>query len=432
MKSITYVGAGPATVFSVLELIKNKADFEINIFEKGKSLYSRTEKEIVSGFGGAGAISDNKLSISTQVGGIIPFLDEEEFDKYVDKLVDFYNEFLDEKSRFKLEEDEDLDVGIFLGWIRHRTHHVGTDVGRECFKKIEDFIKSQPNIHIFFETEINEVDKLKNGKFRVHTNTGKTYDSDICIVGTGQRGTLPAYIIKKFNLKTTARPFQLGIRVEDERNLMYDKMIKANYDFKVYKKFDLGKGKSARVRTFCCNSGVPAITVEDNNGMFKSFNGHSYKNGTPTNKVNYGILCETNGLEVLNTKEEQFELCRAINKEPGFEEDNKEGRSLYDDWVKSVRETGEIGNKNILKIYPKCVVDCIQEFILYFRDICDTSKARYFYPEAKFDGETVKYSKIFETSEKGLFVIGDACCTRGIAKSAYTGMKAADGILGLV
>ena len=75
MYDVIIIGAGPAGIFTALELAKLKSNKKVLIIEQGKKIESRTcpiEKtgkclkckpccNITSGFSGAGAFSDGKL-----------------------------------------------------------------------------------------------------------------------------------------------------------------------------------------------------------------------------------------------------------------------------------------------------------------------------------------------------------------------------------
>ncbi|HOD02967.1 MAG TPA: NAD(P)/FAD-dependent oxidoreductase, partial [Clostridiales bacterium] len=89
---VVIVGAGPAGIFTALEMIRDKSEKKIAIIEKGKPVEDRycpktTTKRcvnckphchITTGFSGAGAFSDGKLSLSSEVGGDLPSLLGEE------------------------------------------------------------------------------------------------------------------------------------------------------------------------------------------------------------------------------------------------------------------------------------------------------------------------------------------------------------------
>ncbi|MCD7769658.1 MAG: NAD(P)/FAD-dependent oxidoreductase, partial [Oscillospiraceae bacterium] len=85
---VVIVGAGPAGIFTAIEMLRRGSQKKITIMEKGKSVEQRhcpkaeTKRcmnckpncAITTGFSGAGAFSDGKLSLSCEVGGDLPNL----------------------------------------------------------------------------------------------------------------------------------------------------------------------------------------------------------------------------------------------------------------------------------------------------------------------------------------------------------------------
>ncbi len=85
---VAIIGAGPAGIFTALEMLKKGSEKSIVIIEKGKSVENRECPKaktgrcmnckpychITTGFSGAGAFSDGKLSLSYEVGGDLPQL----------------------------------------------------------------------------------------------------------------------------------------------------------------------------------------------------------------------------------------------------------------------------------------------------------------------------------------------------------------------
>src|SRR4030043_305663 len=79
---VIIVGSGPAGIFAALELSRT-TNLSILLLEKGRALQFRrcpiigknrscppcSPCDLVSGWGGAGAFSDGKLTLSPQVGG---------------------------------------------------------------------------------------------------------------------------------------------------------------------------------------------------------------------------------------------------------------------------------------------------------------------------------------------------------------------------
>ena len=85
---VAIVGAGPAGIFTALEMLRRGSRKKIVIIEKGKAIENRhcpkqktkvcmnckPNCHITTGFSGAGAFSDGKLSLSYEVGGDFPSL----------------------------------------------------------------------------------------------------------------------------------------------------------------------------------------------------------------------------------------------------------------------------------------------------------------------------------------------------------------------
>ena len=104
---VCIVGAGPSGIFTAIELIRLGSKKKIVIIEKGQPVEKRrcpkdkTGKcvqckpycHITTGFSGAGAFSDGKLSLSQEVGGALPELIGRDFAQELIKYTD--NIYLD-------------------------------------------------------------------------------------------------------------------------------------------------------------------------------------------------------------------------------------------------------------------------------------------------------------------------------------------------
>lgn len=83
---VIIIGAGPAGIFTALEMVNNHTSQHILMVEQGVPMQKRhcpkdkTRQcvncqpycHITTGFSGAGAFSDGKLSLSCEVGGDLP------------------------------------------------------------------------------------------------------------------------------------------------------------------------------------------------------------------------------------------------------------------------------------------------------------------------------------------------------------------------
>lgn len=429
---LIFVGFGPATMFGVLELINKGYKKDILIIEKGKFIEDREKTDVINGVGGSGLFSDSKLSSALDVGGTIPGLTQSQLEKYESLILKNINKFkklTDDKKALCWDTTQDFDVSkTSLEWNKHKTCHVGTDNGHKIYYEIEKFIKSQPNINILTETEVKDI-LYKNRLYSIFTDK-EAFASEKLILATGQKNTLPSKIINQFKLPSTFRSFQLGIRVVDELNPQYEDIIKANYDFKFVKNYQYDNIK-IRVRTFCCNSGNAHVCAEKANEGFTCFNGHAYKNPDPNNNsVNYGIMCEIDGLDGYSSKESQIELMKKINKIDTWYDDNfYNDDKLEEDLVLPKRKL--LDGFDFLKgYYPQEAIESLTDFISELNKIVDLSKAHFLYPEVKLSGEIPNLNyKTFETKLKNLYMIGDCAISRGIVKSSLTGIILADNLM---
>lgn len=155
---IIYIGAGPATMFSLLNLINNKYKGKIIVIEKGKSLKDRLPNEVISGSFGAGCFSDSKISKGLDVGGEVE-LNQEELDKYSDLILNYISTF--NNSLIEWETTKPFNTyPSNLKWDTLSVAHIGTERGRIIYKNIEDYLSKFPNIEFHFEEEVTDIINL--------------------------------------------------------------------------------------------------------------------------------------------------------------------------------------------------------------------------------------------------------------------------------
>ncbi|UCH32510.1 MAG: FAD-dependent oxidoreductase, partial [Candidatus Bathyarchaeota archaeon] len=103
---VIIVGAGPAGIFSALELVENTS-LKILMLDKGVDIDKRRcpasrgfgcincdPCNVLHGWGGAGAFSDGKLTLSTEVGGLLgKYINQKELLELVDYVDKIYTRF---------------------------------------------------------------------------------------------------------------------------------------------------------------------------------------------------------------------------------------------------------------------------------------------------------------------------------------------------
>ena len=102
---VIIVGAGPAGIFSAIELLNLKKDAKILMIEKGGDIKKRVcpmkmreiscaacpECGLLSGWGGAGAFSDGKLNLSPEIGGsLAKYTDKDNLNTLIDYVDRIY------------------------------------------------------------------------------------------------------------------------------------------------------------------------------------------------------------------------------------------------------------------------------------------------------------------------------------------------------
>lgn len=155
---VIIIGGGPAGIFAALELTQGDK-LSVLLLEKGKDLGARRcpvrdtggpcvaclPCNLVCGLGGAGAFSDGKLVLSTEVGGhLSEYLGSEraaDLIKYVD---DLYLKFGASKKLFtgggavKKIGQKASQAGLRL--VPMPVRHMGTENCYEVLKAMQDFL----------------------------------------------------------------------------------------------------------------------------------------------------------------------------------------------------------------------------------------------------------------------------------------------------
>ena len=154
---VVIVGAGPAGIFTALEMIKKGSKQKIIMVEKGQPVEKRhcpkdkTRKcmnckpycHITTGFSGAGAFSDGKLSLSYEVGGDLPNLIGPELAQetinYADQIylefgADTHIEGLEHEEERKEIRKRAIQAGLKL--VDCPIRHMGTEKAQGIYLAI--------------------------------------------------------------------------------------------------------------------------------------------------------------------------------------------------------------------------------------------------------------------------------------------------------
>ena len=453
---VIIIGAGPAGIFTAIEMLKKGSRKKIMIIEKGQAIENRrcpktvAEKcvnckpycHITTGFSGAGAFSDGKLSLSYEVGGDLPELigydlAQETID-YTDKI---YLEFgADEKV-------EGLNGGEEVKEIRKRAihaglklvdcpiRHMGTEHAHSIYLSIEKYLQ-QNGVEILFGYECN-YPIIKDGICKgvvVTSSDGKTnYEifAKDTVIATGRRGAdWLEKVCEKYGIEHAPSTVDIGVRVE-VRNEVMELVNRTLYESKLVGYPLPFKNK---VRTFCQNPGGFVSQENYDNGL-AVVNGHSYKDLKSEN-TNLSILCSHNFSYPFNQPIEYAKKIGELTNMLGA------GHILvqrFGDILNGKRTwQKELARSNVRPTLKDAIAGDITSAMPYrtmlniinFIHAVDkvlpgfaSQETLLYSPELKFYSNRIKMDKDFNTNVKGLHCLGDSSgWTRGLMMASVMGV----------
>ena len=459
------IGMGPSSVFMAYELIKLKKHKKILLIEQGKRVEDRNcplEKlgkcikckpycNITSGFSGAGAFSDGKLSLYNEddddiyVGGHVQeYIGVEETKKLIDYADSIYLKFGADKHLEGIEYKEEVSKlkakakknGLELISIPIR--HLGTEKAHDLYKKIEKFLEEN-GVEMLFNTSVEDIivekGAVKGVKTKnVQNDEESVYNSDKVVMAVGRKGAnWLVDICEKHDIQTEAGVVDIGVRYELADEVMKD-VNKYMYEGKfVGKPGPFGD----KVRTFCQNpSGFVSSEVYDND--LNLVNGHSYKEKKSKN-TNLAILVSHHFNHPFNKPIEYGRNVAKNLNELGagnvvvqrlgdiYRGKRTWEKELTTNKVKPTLKSATAGDITFAIGY-RTMTDILQ-FIRRMDKVVEgfaNPENLLYAPEIKFYSNKVTIDKNFETNIKGLYSIGDGGgLTRGLMMASASGVHLA-------
>ena len=451
---VVIIGAGPAGIFTALELVRRQPGKRIVIVEKGKPIEerrcpkNRTKKcvnckpycHITTGFSGAGAFSDGKLSLSYEVGGNLPDLIGSEFAQemigYTDKIylefgADTHVEGLENPEEVREIRRRAIKAGLKL--VDCPIRHLGTEKAQEIYLSIEHYLLAQ-GVELIFGYECSRLIIegqvcggviITNGK-----EERKLYGDDV-VVATGRRGAdWLEKMCAKYGIAHEPGTVDIGVRVE-VRNEVMEKVNKVLYESKLVGYPQPFKNK---VRTFCQNPGG-FVSQENYDNDLAVVNGHSYKE-LKSDNTNLAILCSHNFNAPFNQPiayaQKVGELTNMLGaghilvQRFGDILDGKRTwpKELSQSNVKPTLPDAEAGD--ITAAMPYRAMTNIINFIKALDEVVPgfaSEETLLYSPELKFYSNRVKMDDHFNTSLKGFHCLGDSSgWTRGLMMASMMGV----------
>jgi hypothetical protein len=451
---VIIVGAGPAGIFTALELVDKAPDLSVLILEKGKDIDGRIcpskEKKvrclrcdtcsIVNGWGGAGAFSDGKFTLTTEFGGwldeYIPKEEVSELIGYVDRVFLSFGatEIVHGSDTQKVKEIQQKAATADLRLIPARVKHLGTEKCWSILKEMRKYLDKKVDIKT--STAVKTI-VVKDGQARgVVTETGEEFLADYVVVVPGREGAeWFSREATRLKLDMAINPVDIGVRVEVPSVVM-EHITDVVYESKlVY----YSKSFDDRVRTFCMNP-YGEVVMENNSGLI-TVNGHSYADKKTAN-TNFALL-------VSKTFTEPFKEPISYGKYIATLANMLGGGVLVQrlgDLLSGRRSTPERIKRGLVEptlreatpgdlslVFPYRHMVSILEMLQAMDKLAPGVYSHHtllYGVEVKFYSSRPTLSSCLETQVKNLFAAGDgAGVTRGLAQASASGVMVAREIL---
>ncbi|MFT5872603.1 MAG: putative FAD-dependent dehydrogenase [Clostridium sp.] len=459
---VVIVGAGPAGIFTALEIASIKPELSVLIVDKGRSIEKRkcpariTGKcvkcnpcGITFGWSGAGAFSDGKLSLSPEVGGrLLEYFSEDESKKLIKYCDDIYIKFGANEKVYGLNSDKVDEIKYEaskhnIRLVECPVRHLGTELAYEVLKSMYHHLMDNTNTEFIELSEVEEVlveDNKATGVLLKNKEGTVKVNAKYVVVAPGRGGAeWAANEAKKHNIKVTNNAVDIGVRVEVPNSVM-DHLTKDLYEAKLVYYSDTFDNK---VRTFCMNPGgvVSAEYYDDN--TIAVVNGHSYSDQKlRTTNTNFAMLVSTTFTEPFNQPIGYGKYIAQLgNMLTGggimvqrLGDLLKGSRTDYNRLSKSttVPTLKSAVPGDLSFVLPQRHLTSIVEALKAFDKIAPGlySKNTLLYGvEVKFYSSKFSTNDKFETSVSNLYTIGDgAGITRGLMQASTTGVVVARNI----
>ena len=456
---VIIIGAGPGGIFCAYELLDKKKDLKVLLLEKGRSIEKRQCPKrltnqcvgckpcsITTGFAGAGAFSDGKLSLSPDVGGNLPaILGYDKTQELIRESDNIYLKFGADTKIYGVDKQAEIRetrlkaINANLKLVECPIRHLGTEEGYKINEKLQHHLEEQ-GAELIFNTMVEEILVEEGRAVGVRTEKGEIFYGKEIVSAVGREGAdWFREKCEEIGIETTPGTVDIGVRVEVRDEVM--QFLNENlYEAKLIYHTPTFDDK---VRTFCTNPSGEVAT-EYYEGGLAVVNGHAYKSKDfKTNNTNFAILVSKNFTKPFKTP---IEYGRHIAQLSNMLCGGKILVQTFGDFKRGRRTTEErLARNNLIPtvkdavpgdlslVFPHRIMVDIEEMLVALDKITPgiaADETLLYGVEVKFYSNKVIVNQDFETSICGLRAIGDgAGVTRGLQQASANGISVARSIL---
>jgi uncharacterized FAD-dependent dehydrogenase len=451
---VIIVGAGPAGIFASLELCD--AGLDVLLLDKGKEIDARlcpvqdrsgscalcSPCNLVSGFGGAGAFSDGKLTLSTRVGGRLQeVVGPGKARALIDYVDSIYVRFgAPHKVYGTGEGTRDLEreaASAGLTLIPVKLRHLGTEFCHETLEAMQDYLA--PRLDIRLGVNVQKIAVKDGAVDTIETNHGDSLRCDYLVLAPGREGA--EWLCSeagRLKLTIDSNPIDVGCRVEVPMVAM-QRLTSTLYESKLEY---YSRSFNDRVRTFCmCPGGQVIMESTGGSDPVITVNGVGYIEPR-TENTNFAVLVSTTFTEPFHEPIAYGKyLARLANilssgvlvQRLG---DLMDGHRSTPARIQSgsVRPSLEAATPGDLSFalpyrYLRSIIEMLQTMNALVPGVAAPQTLLYGI-EVKFYSSRLKLTPCLETEVRNMFAAGDgAGVSRGLVQASASGIVAAREIL---
>lgn len=451
--NVIIVGAGPAGIFAALELSKKAPGLNVLILDKGHELEKRKCPgkgkiggcrncelcSITCGWGGAGAFSDGKLTLTNRFGGFLhEYLSQRELMELIHYIDDIWLEFGATDRIFGTDKSAIAELvrkaataGLEL--IPAPIRHLGSDNSPKILKNMYEYLR--PRVAVRMLSEVKQIIVHGNKVQGVLLQDGTEHRCRYLIAAPGREGSSWfSEEAMRLGLTQEINPVDIGVRVEIPA-VIADDITEKVWEPKIHY---YSRAFDDLIRTFCvCPRGE--VVVENTGGVI-TVNGHSWS-GYSTDNTNFALLVSKTFTQPFRKPITYGKYIASLANMLGggvivqrlgdlWEGRRSTEKRLAKSMVEPTLKEATPGDLTL--VLPYRYIQNILEMLEALNSLMPGIWAKHtllYGVEVKFYSARVKVAGDMSTEIEGLYAVGDgAGITRSLAQASVSGVLAARAI----